>query len=83
MFKVSLKVTARSIVDGEVKVNSNVQIRAKVMGYGNVEVKVKANLQLMSVDRFKGKVNGHARVVARLKNFSGRFKVHGQQEGNV
>ena len=44
MFKLSLKVTARSIVDGEVKVNSNVQNRAKVLVNGKVEVKVKANV---------------------------------------
>ena len=44
MLKLSLKVTARSIVDGEVKVNSNVQNRAKVLVNGNVEVKVKASV---------------------------------------
>ena len=44
MFKLSLKVTARSIVDGEFKVDTNVRIRAKVLVTGNVEVKVKANV---------------------------------------
>ena len=44
MFKLSLKVTARSIVDREFQVNSNLQILAKVLVNGNVEVKVKANV---------------------------------------
>ena len=45
-FKLILKVTARSTVDGEVKVNSKVRIRAKGLSNGHVEVKVKAHVQV-------------------------------------
>ena len=68
-------VRLRSIVTFKIGLRFWLMVRLKL--------RLRQMFQLMYLDRFNGKVNGHARVVARLEKSRGRFKVHGQQEGNV